>query len=279
MSSGALMKLVGFAVLSVLVASVVGCAARGPAPLAPSPTPAPEAPEAIEEPTTGSSSLERPAVAVADTEAPAAQPEPAEPPTPEAIPLACAGEAGMKDGKACVMPGEFVKKLCGASYPDVTLALFSKGTPWTRAWLAGDVEAWSASGGFTSRANLAFDEEVLVLARHAAPSVGGIQMTGAGASFDVLRWDGSCVSVQEGELTTRRPPAPKQATVRWSRFEEATRRALLASQKVKATREAFDKACGGEKAACERAEKDLAGAIATSLRTGGPTLPTPTRRP
>ena len=34
-------------------------------------------------------------------------------------------------------------------------------------------------------------------------------MTGAQAAYDVLCWDGSCVSVMEGELTTRRPPAPK----------------------------------------------------------------------
>lgn len=199
---------------------------------------------------------------------------------PEPMPTACAGEQPFKkDAKACLMPADFIKKLCAGSYPDVTLSLFAKGTPWTRAWLAGDVEAWSASGGFTSRANLAFDEEVIVLTRHAAPSVGGIVMTGAGANFDVLRWDGSCVSVSEGELAAKRPPAPKSSPMRFHRLEEATQKALLSSTKVKSSHDAVAKACSGEKAVCDRAERDLANVIASTVRSGATSLPAPSRRP
>lgn len=260
------MKLVGFACVSLFA---VGCAASASAPLS-----------AVGTTTTTSGDAPiapvAPVVAVAASEAPVAL---AAEPEPEPVPATCATEQSFKDGKACLLPGDFVKKLCSASYPDVTLSLFAKGTPWTRAWLAGDVEAWSASGGFTSRANLAFDEEVIVLARHAAPSVGGIVMQGAAANFDVLRWDGSCVSVQEGELTAKRPPAPKPATMRWNRFEEPTKRALLTSTKVKSSRDAFEKACSGDKNACERAEKDVAVAVANTVRAGATPLPAPTRRP
>lgn len=204
-------------------------------------------------------------------------------PEPEPLPTACESEQSLKDAKACLPPAAFAKKLCGGIYPEVALGMFAKGTPWTRVWLAGDVEAWNASGGLTHRARLAFDEEVIVLSRHGAASTGGIVMTGAQASFDILRWDGSCVSVMEGELTTRRPPTPKPAPVPWGRLEEMTRRALLASPRVKSTHAAFDKACSSvestaEKKACEKAEKAFTQAIVDYVRSGA-TLPTPSRRP
>ena len=198
------------------------------------------------------------------------------------LPTTCGAEASIKDAKLCLPEAAFAKKLCSGSYPEVALGLFGKGTPWTRIYLAGDVEAWNASGGRTHRAKLAFDEEVLVLGKHGAGG-GGIVMTGAQASYDVLRWDGSCVSVMEGEITTRRPPAPKPADVTFSRLEESTRHALLATPKVKSTHEALFKACTSvstpsEKKACEKADKAFSAAIVDAIRSGA-TLPAPGRRP
>ncbi len=198
---------------------------------------------------------------------------------PESLPNACSAEQSIKDTKACLPPPAFAKKLCGGVYPEVALSMFAKGTPWTRIWLAGDVEAWNASGGRTHRAKLAFDEEVIVLARHGAGGGSGIMMTGAMASYDVLRWDGTCVSVMEGELTTRRPPAPKPASVPWSRLDEMTRTALLTSPKVKATHGALGRTCAAtDKKACEKADKTFASSIADYVRSGA-SLPTPARRP
>lgn len=201
---------------------------------------------------------------------------------PEAEEPACASEGTMgKDTKVCLLAPAYAKRMCGGLYPEVALAMFAKGTPFTRVYLAGDVEAWNASGGRSHRARLAFDEEVLVLAKHApGGSGGGIVMTGMQASFDVLRWDGSCVSVMEGELTSKRPPAPKPAAVPVSRLEEGTRRALLAAPKVKSAHDAFGKACiaQGEKKTCDKAEQKLAHAIADYVRAGG-SLPAPARRP
>jgi len=199
------------------------------------------------------------------------------------IPSACGAEGSLKDLKLCLPEKAYAKKLCGGIYPEVALGLFGKGTPWTRVYLAGDVEAWNASGGLTHRAKLAFDEEVIVLGKHGAGAGGGIVMTGAQSSYDVLRWDGTCVSVMEGELTTKKPPAPKPAEVPFSRLEETTRRALLATPKVKASYEAIGKACSSvstpaEKKACEKADRAFSQAIVDAVRTGAP-LPSPARRP
>lgn len=200
---------------------------------------------------------------------------------PEALPSACGAEGRVKDAKACLPPSAFAKKLCGGSYPEVALGLFGKGTPWTRVWLAGDVDAWNASGGgLTHRAKLVFDEEVIVLSRHGAAAMGGIVMTGAQASYEVLRSDGSCVSVMEGELTTKRPPAPKPASVPWTRLEEGTRKALLSSSpKVKGSLDALARICAGaDRKACEKADRAFSGAVLDAVR-GGAALPLPGRRP
>ena len=203
---------------------------------------------------------------------------------PAPLPTTCGAEGSIKDVKLCMPERDYAKKLCSGTYPEVALAFFGKGTPFTRVYLAGDVEAWNASGGRTHPAKLAFDEEVMVLGKHGAAGGGGIVMTGAQASYDVLRWDGTCVSVMEGELTTRRPPAPKPADVNFSRLEETTRHALLASPKVKATHEALFKACTSvsspaDKKACEKADKAFSTAIVDAIRGGALALPAPSRRP
>jgi hypothetical protein len=197
----------------------------------------------------------------------------------EAMPASCESEGQIKNAKLCIVPKTFAKKLCSGTYPEIALSMFAKGTPWTRLWLAGDVEAWNASGGRTARTKLSFDEEVVVLAKHGAAQNGGIVMTGAMASYDVLRFDGSCVSVLEGELTTARPPVPKPAFVPWNRLEEATRHALLSSPKVKASEATFEKACNmGDKKACDKAERAFTQAVLEHVRSGA-ALPEPSRRP
>jgi hypothetical protein len=197
----------------------------------------------------------------------------------EAMPSACEGEGKIKNAKLCVVPQSFAKKLCAGTYPEVALSMFSKSAPWTKLWLAGDVEAWNASGGRTARTKLSFDEEVVILSKHGAAQAGGIVMTGAMASYDVLRFDGTCVSVLEGELTTARPPTPKPAFIPWNRLEEATRHALLASPKVKAAEAAFEKACNvQDKKSCEKAERAFTQAVLEHVRSGA-SLPDPSRRP
>ena len=265
----------GFVVLASFVAFGAGCAASPVARVAPA------APVAAASATDAPSHLAQTTLAVGIGDAAEARAEDsADEPAP--LPTTCGAEGTIKDAKLCLPEATFAKKMCSGNYPEVTLGMFGKGTPWTRLYLAGDVEAWNASGGRTHRAKLAFDEEVLVLGKHGAGG-GGIVMTGAQASYDVLRWDGSCVSVMEGEITTRRPPAPKPADVTFSRLEESTRHALLATPKVKSTHEALFKACTSvsspaEKKACEKADKAFSTAIVEAIRSGA-ALPAPGRRP
>lgn len=262
-------KLTTLVAASSLAAWAIGCSSS--AAIAPHVASAPEVGTA-----TTSSATTTLATAISG-----AHEEKAEEPAP--IPSACGSEGTMKDTKLCLPESSYAKKLCGGIYPEVALGLFGKGTPWTRVYLAGDVEAWNASGGLTHRAKLAFDEEVIVLGKHGSSSSGGIVMTGAQASYDVMRWDGTCVSVMEGELTTRKPPAPKPAVVPFSRLEETTRRALLSAPKVKTTHDALGKACStvstpNDKKTCEKADKAFTQAIVDVVRAGA-TLPAPARRP
>ena len=194
------------------------------------------------------------------------------------IPTTCDAEGTFGKATLCLPAPEYTKKLCSGVYPEVALGLFGN-TPFTRAYLAGDVEAWNASGGRTHRAQLAFDEEILVLAKHASSSSAGIVMTGAQASFDVLRWDGSCVSVMQGELTARKPPKALPSTIPFSRLDEGTRHALLEAPKVKKLHEALMNTCAaGVSKPCEEVERGFALAIADVVRSGV-SLPVPTRRP
>ncbi len=256
----------GLGLVFVLSLSAVACAA----------TPAPKAVQA--EPVEASSEPATEKEEPTSTTTTLAAAIPSEPQSDDSD-AACAGEISVKDVKACTVTPAFVKRLCSAIYPEATLGLFAKGTPFTRVWMAGDVEAWNASAGLSRRAKLGFDEEVIVLGKHQAASTGGIVMTGTMASYDVVRADGTCFSVMEGELTTRRPPAPKSAAIAWGRLEEPTRHALLGVPKVKAAYDAVTKACSGDKTkACDKADAKLAQAILDAVRNGVE-LPKPVRKP
>src|SRR6185436_14415372 len=75
---------------------------------------------------------------------------------------------GCADGNAegiCGPPPAFVRAACsGFARPDVALVLFAKGSPWTRAYLRLDVEAWYPARRST-KVSLKSNEEVIVL-RH-----------------------------------------------------------------------------------------------------------------
>jgi hypothetical protein len=273
------MKLSLVVVASVLGLSAAACAARPAAPARVASAKAATASDVTAPSSPASTTLATAISGAADEREEARADDPAP------LPSACEVEGTIKDAKLCMPDRAYAKKLCSGVYPDVALGLFAKGTPFTRVYLAGDVDAWNASGGRTHRAKLAFDEEVLVLARNGAAAMGGIVMTGAQNSYDVLRWDGTCVSIMDGELTTKRPPAPKPAEVPFTRLEEATRHALLEVPKVKATHAALGKACAisaaattADRKSCEKADKAFTLAIVESVR-GGASLPLPGRRP
>src|SRR5262245_48651424 len=82
------------------------------------------------------------------------------PPSTLAVPTQCGGENA--EG-ICGPLLAFVKDLCsGSTKPDIALMLFAKGSPWTRAFLRLNVDAWY-TGSRSSRVGLKLDEEVVVL--------------------------------------------------------------------------------------------------------------------
>ena len=143
------------------------------------------------------------------------------------------GECHEKGGKLCLPPPAFVKKLCSGYFPDVALAMLAKGTPWSRGYLrVKAAEAWNASGGVSSQDKIVFEEEFVLLTRREA-STGGMTVSGAGGGYDVLRWDGSCASLQDDEVTLSPSPSPRAAKIpTWKNLDDKVQAALLANEKI-----------------------------------------------
>ena len=267
------MKLLGSLSPSLVVLPLLGIAGLAIG-CASAPPPAPVAPAAPAPATLASAQ-------VAAAPAPVAEEEEA-PAEPAALPTTCVNG----DAKPCLPDTDFAKRLCSGVFPEVALTLFGKSQPWTRGYLTGDTEAWNASGGKVTRSHMIFDEEVLVMARR--EHKGGIVITGAAQTYDVLRWDGTCVSLEGGEMTFKKPPVPKSAPIPWRRLSEATRTALLATPKVQASQKLVQKECTGAPSTstsaksgttrCDKADAAFDKSITDYVRTGGE-LPVPARRP
>lgn len=196
------------------------------------------------------------------------------------FPTACA-KGGKKDGDVCVPPAAFAKHLCTApNAPALALAMFAKGSPWQRMYLARDTEAWDASGGVGSASTkLAYDEEVLVLAFRPPANTGGMVVSGANGAYDVVRWDGACASLNADELRKWYPPEPGFAAIPWRRLDDETQQKLIADGRVALKEGEMKKACKGlsrsqTNAACDKAQKALSKAVVNYVRAGG-AVPTP----
>jgi len=237
---------------------LVGCGAS--APIASSPNhsgPAVEEPAAVA-PLAHSSET----VAVEET-APRNDAQAEEPAALE-IPTECATSGA----KVCTPPTPFVAKLCQSKSADLALSMFRKTTPWTRAYLRRDMEAWYTGARHSSPVHLVLDEEVIVVASRSGGS-NGVQVSGSG-SYDVYRWDGRCVSVMADEVRLRRPPVPA-APIVWQSLTEATREALLDDHGIKVRRNQQHDRCLKDSSAprCTEATAALVRVIAEYVRKGG----------
>jgi hypothetical protein len=196
-------------------------------------------------------------------------------PQERVLPTDCAS-----DGELCTPPADFARRLCQTSTPDLALTLFRKGTPWTRAYLRGDMEAWYVAEGArrpSSPKQLRYAEEVIVVHSRAQPK-GGVQISGMD-SYDVYRWDGTCVSVMAGELSFRPPATPDVAPIAWKRLDDAVQEALEKSKKIAFRNMKRREACReGDADRCEQAVEMLSRMIAEHLREGGE-VPAPRRLP
>jgi len=161
----------------------------------------------------------------------------------------------------------FARDVCGGyARPEVALALFAKGSPWTRAYLKFNVDGWHA-GGHSARVTLKFDEEVVVL-HHPNPS-GGIIVSGSGTPFEVMRLDGNCATLSSDEVTLRRPPSPKHPLVPWRQLDPRVREKLLSDPAVALASNGYDTVCAGPAQGCAKAGNKLTSAILDFMARGG----------
>jgi hypothetical protein len=188
----------------------------------------------------------------------------------------------MDGQEPCVPPAHWVRKLCDGVYAEVALVMFREGTPWQRLYLRGKTEAVNASGGASVAGFLEFDEEVLML-RHRGADKDGIQIGDGSGQYDALRWNGSCVSLEGGEVTSALPPKPKSAPVEWRWLGARMRSALREDPTVDETYRARRKECkgvtmGNVSKKCEQLDTKLTQVITDYVRSGAQ-LPDPEDHP
>ncbi len=186
-----------------------------------------------------------------------------------------------QQGRYCVPPGDFVENLCGNKYPGIAILWFAKGTPWVRRYVKLPVvEPRNTTGGPSSDAKLTWGEEVLILKQHGGE--GSVRVSGA-VDYDVLRWDGTCASMSDLEMTANVPGAPKNAPIAWKYLDSNVQDALLKDTTIQKAEKAEAKACVGKAGtngfACDHAERNLNAAIVKAVRAGIELPKTPDRMP
>jgi hypothetical protein len=148
-------------------------------------------------------------------------------------------------------------------------------------YLTRETEAVNASGGASLEGKLAFDEEVLIL-RHRGGDSAIVVGSGSG-SYDALRWNGSCVSLDAEELTQDVPPSAKFSHIEWRWLGDDTQAALRQDPVVDKTYIARKRECkgvtlGAVSKKCEVLDKQLAEVVVKSVRDGL-SIPEPENRP
>jgi hypothetical protein len=220
---------------------------------------------------------EQDATKIEATEKAAPVEEKAEESASEKVPTKCAKE------HPCQPPAKWVSNLCHDVYPALGLYLFQKSMPWERLYVTRNrVEAVNASGGATLEGFLEFDEEVLLL-RVRKADLGGMQVSGAGESYDALRWNGSCVTLSGDEVTKNVPPSPKAALVNWRILDDSIQEAMKEDATLRDTARDWRKECKGAASGevtkgCEKLGKTMSGLIVKYVRGGGK-VPLPGKLP
>jgi hypothetical protein len=231
------------------------------------PAESPEAERAIATPATEPGS---------ETDAAASEPAADAGGAAEGVPTKC-----FKSGAICSPDPKFVKRLCNGKYPSLGLYLFSN-PAWTRGYLTRRTQAWNASGGASDSGWVEFDEEVLILYARVADA-GGMQVSGAGGSYDALRWDGSCVTLQSEEVTMSKAPSPKFPPIDFRYLDDDTQEALRKDDKVNKAWLERRKECKGATSGdvslkCVKADEGLTRTVIAFVRGGG-SVPQPKKLP
>lgn len=182
-----------------------------------------------------------------------------------------------RSGELCLPPRDFVRRLCRGASTVVAFHLLKKDTPFSRGFVrARKVPPVNALGGPSSDANLEFGEEVLILTHTDDGAPGKMQVSGMGG-YDVLRWDGTCANLADGELALRAPIPAKHAPIEWRYIDENVQDALLKDDGVREARKQQRQHChgvtlGSRSPQCVAADARLEDRIFTVVR-GGFALP------
>jgi hypothetical protein len=222
------------------------------------------------------SAPEKPARAPAAARAQPKQSAKVEAPPKAKIPKKC----GKKKGE-CLPPSRWVKRLCDDVYPDVALHMFRPGTPWKRLYMLARAEAFNASGGASLIGEkLEPGEEVIAVRRR--KNDGQFQM-GNTEGYDVLRWNGACATIHDGDFTTEEPTAVKNSKIEWRTLGLDLRLVLEKQPEIAEAYEARRKSCKGINMGrvsdtCEVDDKRLVDEIVRYVRDGKK-LPKPVKAP
>ena len=200
-------------------------------------------------------------------------------PSPEIASLIPECQGG-EDG--CMPPGRWVDKMCGGVHPEVALHMFRGGSPWKRVYSNYRAPAYNGTGGPSlSDERVEKNEELIALRRNSdgRGSAAGEMSVGDTSGYDLLRWNGSCVTLHDGEYSEKAPRRRYHARVEWRWLGDDIRSALQTNGTVKEAYVARRKECKGATIGrvtkkCVEREDSLVAAIVDYVRSGGE-LPEP----
>jgi hypothetical protein len=169
---------------------------------------------------------------------------------------------------ACMPPIQWAEKLCGDVYPDLALYMFREGTPWTRFYMKLGLNAVNGWGP-TVDEDMVAQEEVLVINHRLTRD--SIEVEGSLGTYDVFRWNGSCVTLDVNEVTSRTPSSPRNSRIEWKALSNPMQEALMKDSTIANSFEERRKACKGASVGlvtqrCEELDKEFMHNVAEYVR-------------
>jgi hypothetical protein len=173
----------------------------------------------------------------------------------------------------CVPPPDFVDRLCRRNFPDVAVYMMGPRQPWTHRYVrAKEAQAVNPITGRVGEVPLTFGEELIILRYKTGPTDGGMQVSGT-ERYEVLRWDGTCASLEEGEFVETVPAKQRRyVAATWQRLGDRYRAALLESSAVAEAEEIRATDCKGfglgRPPKCHKALEELNRVVAEAVHDG-----------